>query len=199
MGCLVARAAELVPKHEWAERLEQVRGGATPRTFAGFVKAVCRTTGEFPVPSARTWHTARQPPPDYLEAVVQAFGVSAHWLLTGAGEPFDPRAAVGVVEPKAEPEALWMTVLRVLLARGHTWVVEGTAMVTVVASVYWFTVGYLESRGEEPTLSRVVEVMDEHFFMLREGYSSPVIDKAALIAGLYSSLAAAWLQQIEED
>ena len=33
----------------------------SPKTFTAFVKRVRRTDNEFPVPTARTWHTNREP------------------------------------------------------------------------------------------------------------------------------------------
>ena len=66
------------------------------------------------------------------------------------------------------------------------------------ASVFEFCASYLKSYGEELTLERVLEVTDKFFIMLREESSPPAGDRAKLISGLYSALAAAWLQ-IKED
>ena len=196
-GGTVARPADLVPENEWAIRLEEVRQLMSPPTFTAFVERVCRKPGEFPVPTARTWHSDREPSLTYLKAVADTFGVSAEWLLTGAGKPVQKGVAYDI-RPHSEvnPEPPWSKLLSALVERGHMWALEKGA--PGHPCVFEFCASYLKSRGEEPTLERVVEVMDQFFFMLREGFSPPVGDRAKLIALLHSALTAAWLQ-ISED
>ena len=194
----MAKTAELVPENVWSARLEIVREKSQLSTFALFVERVRRAHGEFPIPTARTWHTNRHPSLNYLRAVVLKFGVSAHWLLTGEGEPFD----VGVIERYMEEPheqllsvtwPFWDDLWEVLKDRAHWWCFGDGGDITVHAA-FDFIDAYLKSRGEEPTLARAVEVMDEHFLMMRKGSVVPVDDRAKLIAGMHSALAAAWLR-----
>ena len=192
----MAKTAELIPENVWAVRLEIVRENSQLATFATFVKRVRRVHGEFPIPTARTWHTNRQPSPDYLGAVVNEFGVSAHWLLTGEGEPFGTGAIEEYIETDHDPNLavewpFWIELWEVLRERGHMWCF-GSGFMT--SAVFDFIDTCLKSRGEEPTLARAVEVMDEHFLMMREGSVVPVDDRAKLISGMHSALATAWLQ-----
>ena len=190
----MAKTAELVPENEWSERLEIIRERTGLSTFSLFVERLRRhIPGGLPVPTARTWHTRRQPSLDYLTAVVLEFGVSAHWLLIGEGAPFEPGVLEGYPESDHEPisEAVLGWLFRVIVDRGHAWFF-GQAWMSF--SVPEFIENYFQARGEEPTLERSVEVMDEYFPMLREGSTVPVDDNARLIAGMYSALAAAWLR-----
>ena len=100
----------------------------SPQTFAAFVNrvnSVRLTDDEFPVPTARTWHTNREPSPAYLKAVAHAFTVSADWLLTGAGGPVQKGVAYEVrPHSEVDPEPLWSKLLRALYERGHWWALE---------------------------------------------------------------------------
>ena len=194
----MAKVADLTPQNEWANRLEFVREQAALKTFAAFVKRAARH-GEFRVATARTWHLDRLPPPDYLEAVVKEFGVRAHWLLTGDGDPFELGEIDQGVGPRVRPqpantEDTWLTLAKLLVDRGHGW----TLMTKMAHYVIEFTHSYLEYRVEEPTPERLIEVMDAHFFMLREGFSPPYTERGRMVSGLHSALATAWLQ-LEED
>ena len=193
----MAKTAELVPETEWAIRLEEVRKRMNPRTFTAFVKRVRRTDDEFPVPTARTWHTNREPSLTYLKAVADAFGFSDIWLMTGAGEPVQKGVAYDVrPHTEVDPEPLWSKHLGALVERGHMWAFEKGA--PGHPCIFEFCTNYLKSHGEELTPERVLEVTDEFFVMLREGFSPPAGDRAWLISGLYSALATAWLQ-IKDD
>ncbi len=196
----MARTAELVPETEWATRLEEVREKTHPKTFTAFVNRVNTerlTDDKFPVPTARTWHTNREPSPAYLKAVAVAFTVSADWLLTGAGEMVQKGVAYDVrPHTEVDPEPLWSKHLGALVERGHMWAFEKGA--PGHPCVFEFCTSYLKSHGEELTLERVLEVTDEFFAMLREGFSPPAGERARLISGLYSALATAWLQ-IKDD
>jgi len=194
----VAKAAELVPQNEWAARLEVIRERAALGTFTAFVERVCRTPGEFSMHTARTWHTTRQASPDYLGAVVSAFDVEPRWLLTGEGDTYRPQKLGRATRLPTDPDfvPLWIEIAKKLFGRGHEWAFMKGA--PDAKRFFEFSASYLESRGEEPTLDRAMEVIDEHFFMLREGFSPPRGDGAKLISGLHSALATAWLQ-IKED
>ncbi len=188
------KVADLTPQNPWAIRLEFVREQAALKTFAAFVKRAAKH-GEFTVGAARTWHMDRLPPPDYLEAVVKEFGVRAQWLLTGVDPPFELGEIDPGTEPKARPrEDSGLMLAELLVDRGHGW----TLITKVARDVIQFTHSYLEYRVEEPTPERLIEVMDEHFFMLREGFSPHDKGRGRLVSGLHSALAAAWLQ-LEED
>ena len=103
----MAKTAELVPENVWSERLEIVRKKSGLTTFALFVDRVRRqVAGDLPIPTARTWHTKRQPSLDYLRGVVLEYGVSAHWLLVGEGEPFGPGTAEDDYRRKLVPRKL---------------------------------------------------------------------------------------------
>lgn len=67
----------------WTERLEAIRTseGMTLRAFVERVAAV----QEFGYSTVLNWHHGRMPPPTYLAAVCEAFGVRAEWMLTGRG------------------------------------------------------------------------------------------------------------------
>ena len=194
----MAKAAELVPKNAWAVRLEVIRDRAASKTFTAFVERVCRTPGEFSMHTARTWHTTRQASPDYLGAVASAFDVEPRWLLMGEGDIYRPKKLGRATRLPTDPDfvPLFVEIARVLAGRGHEWAFmnEGPGPIQFCH----FSTSYLESRGEEPTPERVVEVMDQHFFMLREGFFTPMEDKWRVLSALYSALATAWLQ-IKED
>ena len=71
----------------------------------------------------------------------------------------------------------WPELWEVLKDRGHWWCFSGDL---TTHAAFEFIDAYLTSRGEEPTLGRAIEVMDEYFLMLREGAVVPVDDKRKL-------------------
>lgn len=77
--------------HSINARLEVLRRKLGYETLAEWRRALGEEEGEVPGSYAamRTWHRDREPPASYLAQVVRRFGVSAQWLLTGEGEPFD--------------------------------------------------------------------------------------------------------------